>query len=75
MKLFCYEVGDDVFSLSDIESYVIRGKLSRPTYSKPPFTTGLKSSNLNGLATADYRVNFVLVRLFFFVLVTLIDFE
>lgn len=60
MRLFCYEVGDDVFSLSEIESYVIRGKLSRPTYSKPPFVSGPKALHSNGLTTADYRVNFVL---------------
>mmetsp|Transcript_1402 Transcript_1402/g.2909 ORF Transcript_1402/g.2909 Transcript_1402/m.2909 type:complete len:1285 (-) Transcript_1402:132-3986(-) len=60
MRLFCYEVGDDVFSLSDIESYVIRGKLSRPTYSKAPFVSGIKPHPSNGLSAADYRVNFVL---------------
>jgi len=59
----CYEIGGDVFSLSDLECYVIRGKTSRATHPKPPFVDGAKKSRTflqYSLGATDHRINFVL---------------
>ena len=40
----CYEIGDDVFSLSELECLVIRGKLGRPAHARPPLVESPKKS-------------------------------
>ena len=62
----CYEIGDDVFSLSELECMVIRGKLGRPVHARSPFVEPPKKSRsylMYALASSDYRVNFILVSL------------
>lgn len=60
----CYEIGDDVFSLSELECLVIRGKLGRPVHARSPFVEPPKKSRsylIYALTSSDYRVNFILV--------------
>jgi hypothetical protein len=60
----CYEIGEDVFSLAELESCVIRGKTSRPSHIKPPFVDAPKTSRpyrMYGLSATDSRINFILV--------------
>lgn len=60
----CYEIGDDVFSLSELESLVIRGKTRRPSRISLPFVAPPKKSMayiIYALDATDYRINFVLV--------------
>ena len=45
MRTSCYEIGGDVFSLAELYSCVIRGNMSRPTSSRPPFIDAPKKSN------------------------------
>mmetsp|Transcript_11262 Transcript_11262/g.20625 ORF Transcript_11262/g.20625 Transcript_11262/m.20625 type:complete len:623 (+) Transcript_11262:1240-3108(+) len=60
----CYEIGEDVFSLAELECCVIRGKTSRPSNIKPPFVDAAKKSRtyrmMYGLGSTDHRINFVL---------------
>lgn len=60
----CYEIGDDVFSLSELECLVIRGKTSRPSHLSLPFVSPPKKSMtyiIYALDATDYRINFLLV--------------
>lgn len=60
----CYEIGDDVFSLSELECLVIRGKTSRPSHLSLPFVSPPKKSTtyiIYALDATDYRINFLLV--------------
>lgn len=59
----CYEIGEDVFSLAELESCVIRGNTGRPSYIKPPFVDAPKKSRhlMYALSATDSRINFILV--------------
>ena len=64
MRTMCYEIGDDVFSLAEINASILRGKMSRPLNPKPPYIEAPKKSNayrLYALEYSDARINFVLV--------------
>lgn len=69
----CYEIGEDVFSLAELECCVIRGNTSRPSHIKPPFADAPKTSRpyrMYGISATDFRINFILVRTtscFFFI--------
>ena len=60
----CYEIGDSVFSLSELECCVIRGRTSRPSHIKSPFVNVPKKSRsyrqVYGLDATDFRINFIL---------------
>lgn len=64
MRCVCYEIGNDVFSLSELEYCVIRGRLSAPQSSRSFFVEPSKSSadafRFYALGAVDARVNFVL---------------
>jgi len=63
MLSHCYEIGQDVFSLAELESCVIRGNMSKPVYSKPPFVTTPSQSRehlIYALGAVDPRINFLL---------------
>lgn len=67
MRASCYEIGGDVFSLAEIQSCIIRGKMSRPVSPKPPYVDVQKKSNAYRYYALDYtdpRVNFILVSFF-----------
>lgn len=55
-----------MFSLSELECCIIRGKMSRPSHIKPPFVDAPKKSRpyrmIYGIGATDYRINFILVR-------------
>merc|ERR1712238_439493 len=59
----CYEIGEDVFSLAELES-VIRGKVNGPSNIKSPFVGVAKKSRIYrqiyGLEITDQRTNFIL---------------
>ena len=63
----CYEIGEDVLSLAELECCVIRGKTSRPTRIKAPFVEAPTKSKpyrlMYGLGFTDYRINFILVSI------------
>jgi hypothetical protein len=66
MRTICYEVGGDVFSLSELQTYVIRGNLSKCFYLKPPPPYVIASRRSwsyqrYALRFGDARVNFILV--------------
>jgi len=63
MRCVCYEIGNDVFSLAELEHCVIRGKLSLPSSNRSMFVEPAKSSEgfkKYSLACVDARINFVL---------------
>ncbi|GMI41384.1 hypothetical protein TeGR_g3289 [Tetraparma gracilis] len=64
MRCVCYEIGNDVFSLAELEYCVIRGRLSAPQSSRSFFVEPSKSSadafRFYALGAVDARVNFVL---------------
>ena len=63
MRCVCYEIGSDVFSLTELEHCVIRGKLSPPSSNRSIFVEPAKSSEgfrKYSLACVDARINFVL---------------
>lgn len=63
MRTSCYEIGGDVFSLAELHSCVICGKLSKPINPKPPYIEAPKKSNsykYYALEYTDTRVHFVL---------------
>ena len=58
-----YVIGDDVFSLAELEQCVLRGKLSRPkvTSRHEPPVLGLNDSHFHyALDKADCRLNFLI---------------
>lgn len=67
MRCNCYEIGGNVFSLSELECFVIRGELSKGTNMRSPFVSAPKSSkgyHIFSLIRVDPRVNLILVRMF-----------
>ena len=63
MRTSCYEIGGDVFSLAELHSCVICGKMSKPINPKPPYIEAPKKSNAYkyyALNYTDVRVHFVL---------------
>jgi Protein of unknown function, DUF547 len=63
MRTSCYELGDEVFSLSELYSCVLRGNMSRPTSSKPPYIYAPKKSNVYRYYALRYTkpsINFLL---------------
>lgn len=63
MRTSCYEIGGDVFSLAELYSCVLRGNMSRPTSSRPPFIDAPKKSNAfryYSLRITTPNTNFVL---------------
>jgi hypothetical protein len=63
MRTSCYEIGGDVFSLAELHSCVICGKMSKPINPKPPYVDAPKKSNAYKYYALDYtdvRVHFVL---------------
>lgn len=64
MRTSCYEIGKDVFSLSELHCCVLRGKMSKPFNLKPPYPDVPKKSmsyRFYALDFVDPRINFVLV--------------
>jgi hypothetical protein len=64
MRMSCYEIGGDVFSLAELYCCVLRGKMSKPLNPKPPYIEAPKKSIAYRFYALDYkdpRVNFVLV--------------
>ena len=63
MRTSCYEIGGDVFSLAELHSCVICGKMSKPINPKPPYVEAPKQSSAHKYYALDYtdaRVHFVL---------------
>jgi Protein of unknown function, DUF547 len=64
MKTSCYEIGSDVFSLSELQCCVIRGKMSKAgSGHKPPYVDASKKSQsyrYYALGYTDPRVHFIL---------------
>jgi len=63
MCTHCYEIGGDVFSLAELESCVIRGNMSKPSYTKAPHVRPPKNSTAHyayALDFMDVRTNFIL---------------
>lgn len=63
MRTSCYEIGGDIFSLAELHSCVICGKMSKPINPKPPYIEAPKKSNAYkyyALNCKDPRVHFVL---------------
>lgn len=54
-----YQVGDDIFSLTELEHCIIRAKMSYPTQFFSRFVIP-KSTYSMALTSADYRINFAL---------------
>ena len=66
MRTMCYEIGGDVFSLAEINTHVLRGKMSKPINPKAPYIEAPKKSSSYkhyALSYTDPRVNFILVSL------------
>jgi len=65
MRCSCYEIGGDVFSLAELETYVLRGNMSRAIGAKSPFVVAPKGSRehkMYALEHSDARLNLILVR-------------
>lgn len=63
MRTSCYEIGGDVFSLAELYSCVIRGNMSRPLSSRPPYMDAPKKSNayrFYALGFTNPNTNFLL---------------
>jgi len=63
MRTSCYEIGGDVFSLAELHSCVICGKMSKPVNPKPPYIEAPRKSNAYRYYALDYtdvRIHFVL---------------
>lgn len=63
MRTSCYEIGGDVFSLAELYSCVLRGHMSRPALSRPPYIDAPKKSNsyrFYALGFTNPNVNFLL---------------
>eukprot|EP00557_Chaetoceros_sp_GSL56_P005119 CAMPEP_0176499580 /NCGR_PEP_ID=MMETSP0200_2-20121128/13008_1 /TAXON_ID=947934 /ORGANISM="Chaetoceros sp., Strain GSL56" /LENGTH=1717 /DNA_ID=CAMNT_0017898019 /DNA_START=64 /DNA_END=5217 /DNA_ORIENTATION=+ len=63
MRTHCYEIGGDIFSLAELESYVIRGNLPKPYYPKAPYGSAPKKSRghvVYALEYVDPRLPFIL---------------
>lgn len=69
MRTICYEIGGDVFSLAELNTYIIRGKLSECFYTKPPLPYVLASRRSRpyqkyALRIGDARINFLIVSMY-----------
>jgi hypothetical protein len=64
MRCVCYEIGKDVFSLSELQYCLIRGKLSAATHNRhyivEPSRSSVDAFKVFALGAVDARVNFVL---------------
>jgi hypothetical protein len=63
MRTSCYEIGGDVFSLAELNACIIRGKMSRPVFPKPPFIEPPKKSSayrFYALGFTTPKTNFLL---------------
>ncbi|GMI16774.1 hypothetical protein TrLO_g12402 [Triparma laevis f. longispina] len=59
-RCVCYEIGGDVFSLSELEHLVIRGKLCAPSAGRIEPTKSSEGFKKYSLGNVDARINFVL---------------
>ncbi|GMH95851.1 hypothetical protein TrST_g6287 [Triparma strigata] len=59
-RCVCYEIGGDVFSLSELEHLVIRGKLCAPSAGRIEPTKSSEPFKKYALGNVDARINFVL---------------
>ena len=63
MRTSCYEIAGDVFSLAELHSCVICGKMTKPINPKPPYIEAPRKSNAYRYYALDYtdvRAHFVL---------------
>ena len=63
MRTSCYEIGGDVFSLAELHSCVICGKMSKQINPKPPYVEAPRKSQAFKHYALDYtdpRIHFVL---------------
>jgi len=63
MQTSCYEIGGDVFSLAELYSCIIRGRMSRPLTVKPPYIEAPKKSSAYRFYALSYinpNTNFLL---------------
>ncbi len=63
MRTSCYEIGGDVFSLAELHSCVICGKMSKLINPRPPYIEAPRKSNAYKFYALDFidsRVHFVL---------------
>ena len=63
MRTTCYEIGGDVFSLAELQCYVIRGGMSKPSNPKAPYIEAPRKSSSFAYYTLGYtspRIHFVL---------------
>jgi len=66
MRCFCYEIGEDVFSLAELD-FIIRGSMTLPVHAKlspfilPPKNLLRPYQKFYGLMFGDHRINFILV--------------
>ena len=59
----CYEIGGDVFSLAELECYVLRGNMGNASNARPPYVLAPKASRgylVYALGCTDPRLNFAL---------------
>ena len=63
-RVSCYEIGNDVFSLAELECCLLRGRMNRPTNPRSPYIEAPKASQTAyrhyALGATDARINFVL---------------
>jgi len=63
-RISCYEIGNDIFSLAELECCVLRGRMNRPTNARSPYVEAPKASQSSyqpyALGASDPRINFVL---------------
>lgn len=60
----CYEIGNDIFSLAELECCLLRGRTSKPSNARSPYIEAPKASQNAyrhyALGATDPRINFVL---------------
>ena len=63
-RVSCYEIGNDAFSLAELECCLLRGRMNRPTNPRSPYIEAPKASQTAyrhyALGATDARINFVL---------------
>ena len=63
-RVSCYEIGNDIFSLAELECCLLRGRMSKPTNARSPYVEAPKASQSAyrhyALGATDPRINFVL---------------
>jgi hypothetical protein len=63
MRTTCYEIGGDVFSLAELQQYLIRAGMSKATNARPPYIEAPKKSasyEYYALGYTSSRVHFLL---------------